>query len=348
MSKIDLLSNWTDITYENDNIRFATTALNEIYTDYAVNDEIMLDKMSGQMSYKRKEDGQIIRPVYTRNDRVEDLVHSIMSCTQQTNGFTFNRTSGTTDYTAEYLLCYNYNLGYVTRQVNLFNAGNQYIDFPEISYYTSTNAGVFIRLNVDKDLYADLGMVPNKQIKITILTTSYYTSGDKKIKTYTVEAEPNKYAFIALPNTTGTLVNVIFNIYYISSSFLSYKENYNVDFWNTTQSSKNGGSGKISSIDFAFVQRILYDGKTNLMEKAYLPVTDAAMKSPGSADDSSEYIYPIKLDAIVPLSKFDQYSPVQTMNAVPIKVGTFTTQEEAIFCPTASSSFTEAQFQAKI
>ena len=81
-TNLDLLSNWTDITYEGDQIRFATTALNEIYVDFAKEDEIIMDKSSGWLSYKRK-DGQYIRP---DNERFSysSFLRDLLSCTRTT------------------------------------------------------------------------------------------------------------------------------------------------------------------------------------------------------------------------------------------------------------------------
>lgn len=361
MSKIDLLSNWVDLTYANDNIRFATTALNEIYRDYAVADEIMIDKTSGHLSYKRKDDEQIIRPIFSRKDNVEDIINEIMCCTQDVGENKFKYVRRTTPNNGIdpslgdlYLQCYNYNLGYTDQVIDIFNvSGTALIKCPEFLCSSTDNNGIFIRLNLDKDALVDTQLIGDFKVTV-IVDITIYTAGNKtnpsggKMTTKKIlSCQLGKYTYVPVIDTLDTnIVKITASVYGIQSVFSSLKGAYTESFWENTQSFKNGGKARLSSIDIACINKMYFSLSASNLGEVYQPVIDARMKSPGSTEVNPEYIYPILLNAIVPLAYVDRWRPVETINAIPDETGILSEDEELIFC--SQKDTVESQFSSAI
>ena len=73
-------------------IRFATTVLSHEFRDYAVEDEMMMDKMTGEIFIKRPSDGRVLS--YEQNKKyLYDLMLELRILLTNNTKFTYNKES---------------------------------------------------------------------------------------------------------------------------------------------------------------------------------------------------------------------------------------------------------------
>lgn len=342
MSNLDLLSNWTDITYSGDQIRFATTALNEIYVDYAKDDEIIMDKASGWFSYKRK-DGQYIRPDVDRLTYA-GFLRDIMSCSRE--DFKVNITDWSK---VPSFIWYNYKPSYDNKFLELSQEESQIELTNTPQYYcdVTANTGFFIRLNSDIDSMAYLGILDNR-----FATNGYVVvcklfifdkGGNVTNSSIKINCKPNQYKFTNLSKFISNSTDYI--IIEPSSIYLQTADD--IDFSINDEDKKiigliNNGSNLVVS-SFDVVTQVYMDAQImsdreyryrTKLHKILNSIDMCKIESPGQSEDSEtkEYIYPCKLNMIVPETKIDTFMRIDRMNCIPKETGTLTDEEESFFC----------------
>ena len=338
MSNLDLLSNWSDITYRGDQIRFATTALNEIYVDYAKEDEIIMDKASGWLSYKRK-DGQYIRPDYQR-ESYSSFLRDLMSCSK--TKYRLNRSDWSK---VPCFVAYNYNPSY-DNGITDISSGNTVGLKNTPTFYCDQTAcgGFFVKVNLDKDAMAYFGIIDDNfnshSIVVNFTAYAYTTSGTRTTTGFVASCKPNQYTFVPFTIVSGIkyynviVSNIKLEASGIKSDTINESDKSIIGLFN------NGSNLVISSIDFV-AQVYMNPDTANNMSYRYRtmlhtilqPINQCKIESPGQAKDvvNKEYIYPLKLNNIVPIPAINDYMRIDQMNCIPKHVGTLNSAEMAYF-----------------
>lgn len=339
---IDLLSNWSDITYSGDQIRFATTALNEIYVDFAKEDEIIMDKASSWFSYKRK-DGQYIRPDYERFS-YSNFLRDLMSCTRDT--FKLNKSDWEKRPS---FVWYNYNPSYNNEFLNV-SATNQNIlinNKPQFYCDATASAGFFVKLNTDKDSMAYLGIYDDhfsySKLAVGFIIYIVDTKGNEIRTAVQQYCVPNQYLFIDLSSYINSNTDhFLIELTHVKFTRTIKDGTINSEDEEVIGALVNGGNLVISSFDI--VTQMYLDNTSGTYDTTYryrtqlhrvlTPIKMGRIESPGKLDVSADtdYIYPCKLNLIVPEPKIDNYMRIDQINCIPKEKGTLTDSEEAFFC----------------
>lgn len=342
MSNLDLLSNWTDITYSGDQVRFATTALNEIYVDYAKEDEIIMDKVSGWFSYKRK-DGQYIRP---DNDRLTyaGFLRDIMSCSR--GAFKVNQTDWGK---IPSFVWFNYKPSYDNKFLEISQTPTAvgFTNNPQYYCDVTANPGFFIRANTDMDSIAYLGIIDNRfSYNGYVINCSIYIvdkGGNTTNSSVNVRCKANQYTFTNLSNyITDTTSYIIVE----PKSVALWCPEMADDLINEEDRQLigllvNGNNLVVSSFDVvtqvymdaAISTKMDYRYRT-MLHKVLTSIDMCKIESPGQDADieNKEYIYPCKLNMIVPEPRIKELMRIDQINCIPKETGTLTDEEQKFFC----------------
>lgn len=263
-------------------LRYGISALDIAYKEHAVNDELLVDGLNGQMLYKRSSDGQIV--TFSSAYDKDDLINAVAAV--------FKEVDEVPTLSTDFIV---YNTISGAGKLDILASGSQIIG-ENVFISDKPNSGFFVRISGGPTTNAIAAYLKSKYISEHVdntysavtMTFEIVEMGVNITKTITVNGDFDKLIFVPLcENFVPTTGCTGYKISLKTITFPLLKESYNALNSNEVKLVKdlNNNNHKLeaSMVDILYyvtdcTNAAIYDTDTNIKLNYIVPASDTHVK----------------------------------------------------------------------